>query len=131
MNNPKRTCAGRVFLLFAFLLAQQSAFAHQIWHAAGTADKSSQSSKLCEQHAALGTVLGALNGCAALALFADQAPEHLDGFHSPVASTPSLPPASRGPPALPGSEVAAARPPLSNVRARFVLRGRHHASQLM
>src|SRR5258706_11145566 len=91
---------GRVLLLAAFLLAQQSALAHQVWHAAGEPQKSSQSNPLCEQHAALGTVLGALNGCAALALFADPAPEHFYTSHSPVASTPRLPPASRGPPAL-------------------------------
>src|SRR3954464_10460308 len=100
MNNPKRTCAGRVFLLFAFLLAQQSAFAHQIWHAAGKPDKSSQSAKLCEQHAALGTVLGALDGIVALAFFADSAPEDFLLADSPAACPPALPPPPRGPPRL-------------------------------
>lgn len=99
-----RACAGRVLLLFAFLLAQQTALAHAISHATDGGYKNSAGTKsgnpLCEQHAALGTVLGALNGCAALALFADQAPEHFCASHSPVASTPRLPPASRGPPAL-------------------------------
>ena len=90
----------RVLLTFAFLLAQQTAFAHQIWHAAGEPDKGSQNSQLCDQHAALGTVLGALNGAAALALFVDQAPEHFQATPSPVVSTPRLAPASRGPPSV-------------------------------
>jgi hypothetical protein len=92
---------GRFLFVAAFLVAQQSALAHQVWHAAaGEPEKSSQSNPLCEQHAALGTVLGALNSSAALALFVEVAPEHFAAAHSPAASLPSLPPASRGPPSV-------------------------------
>jgi hypothetical protein len=90
----------RFVLTFAFLVAQHTALAHQIWHAAGEPQKNTQNSQLCDQHAAFGTVLGALGGCSALALFTDRAPEHFQATHSPVASTPRLPPASRGPPSL-------------------------------
>jgi len=105
-----RSVLGRAFLVVAFLLAQQTAFAHQLWHdfdrtslqaaLEGKSDSSSNSNPLCEQHAALGTVLGGLNGCAAPALLADRAPEHFQATHFPVASTPRLPPASRGPPSV-------------------------------
>jgi hypothetical protein len=95
-----RSVLGRVFLVFALLLAQQAAFAHQVWHAAGEADKSTQNSQLCDQHAGLGTVLGALNGCHAIALLAETAPVHFPTAHSPVDRSPGLPPASRGPPSV-------------------------------
>ena len=103
-----RSVLGRAFLVLAFLLAQQTAFAHQLWHdfdraslqsaLDGKSGSANNGNPLCEQHAALGTVLGGLNGCAALALFADRAPEHFQATHSPIAGTPRLPPASRGPP---------------------------------
>jgi hypothetical protein len=98
-------CAGRCLLLFAFLLAQQSALAHEISHAPDYGYKKSSGNKggnpLCEQHAALGTVLGALNGTIALAFFAESAPEHFPAADSPAACLPAFPPASRGPPRLP------------------------------
>jgi hypothetical protein len=93
-----RASLGRIVLAVAFLLAQHTALAHQVWHASGEPQKSTQNSKLCEQHAALGAVLGALNGCQALGLFADAAPVHFAAAHAPAASLPALPAASRGPP---------------------------------
>jgi hypothetical protein len=90
----------RVVLAVAFLLAQHAALAHQVWHAAGQADKTSQNSKLCEQHAALGAVLGAINGFHAAALFATVAPVHFPAAHSSAATLAPLPPASRGPPSV-------------------------------
>lgn len=90
----------RVFLAVAFLLAQHTALAHQVWHAAGETDKSSQNSKLCEQHAALGAVLGALNGYQGFVALADATPVRIAAAHSPAASLPALPPASRGPPSI-------------------------------
>jgi len=95
-----RAALGRVVLAVAFLVAQHTAIAHQIWHAAGEPEKSTQNSQLCEQHAALGAVLGALNGFHALAPLVETAPVHFSAAHSPAASLPALPPASRGPPAL-------------------------------
>ncbi len=90
----------RVFLAVAFLLAQHTALAHQVWHAAGEQDKSSQNSKLCEQHAAFGAVLGALNTSTASSLLADFAPERFHAAATSAPSLPTLPPASRGPPAV-------------------------------
>jgi len=90
----------RIVLAVAFLVAQHTALAHQIWHAAGEPAKSSQSSRLCDQHAALGTVLGALNGCAPIAVFVQAAPCQFPAADSPAAFLPGLPPASRGPPSL-------------------------------
>ena len=101
---------GRVFLVLAFLLAQQTAFAHQLWHVfdraslqtavQGNTDSPKTNNPLCDQHAALGTVLGALNGFYALALLAETAPLHFAAAHSPAASLPCLPAASRGPPGV-------------------------------
>ena len=51
----------RVLLLaLALLGAQQSALAHDVWHAAG-AGQSQQQDRLCPLHDALGTVVGALD----------------------------------------------------------------------
>ena len=97
---------GRVLLLAAFLLAQQSALAHQIWHLAGGAAQSAalgdlpKTNPLCEQHDALGTVLGGLSSSLALAALEELRPVHFPAANLPAASTPSLSPVSRGPPAL-------------------------------
>jgi hypothetical protein len=51
----------RVLLLaVALLAAQQSALAHDVWHAAGAA-QGQQQNNLCKLHDALGTVAGALD----------------------------------------------------------------------
>jgi hypothetical protein len=53
----------RLLLIAALIAAQQSAIAHGVWHfaAAGAAQQSSHGDgALCDQHNALGTVLGAL-----------------------------------------------------------------------
>jgi len=99
----------RLFLVAALLVAQQSALAHQIWHyaAAPTAhfaadphESGSGGNSLCDQHAALGAVLGALGG-------ADAAPEifasRLDAVPAAAlvaAPAAAVPPSSRGPPTL-------------------------------
>jgi methionine-rich copper-binding protein CopC len=52
---------GRLLLVLAVLLAQQTALAHQYWHASKAAADSSQPAKgdkLCDLHDLLGTVLG-------------------------------------------------------------------------
>lgn len=97
---------GRILLLAAFLLAQQSALAHQIWHLAGGAAQSAalgdlpKTNPLCEQHDALGTVLGGLSSSLVLAMFEERPPVHISAANSPAASTPSPSPVSRGPPAF-------------------------------
>ena len=55
----------RVFLTCAVLLAQQTALAHQYWHAAKAPAERSQPAKgdtLCDLHDLLGTVLGVAAG---------------------------------------------------------------------
>lgn len=89
----------RILLALALLSAQQLALSHQIWH---VGDHSSQPSQqqLCDQHDALGTVVGALD-CTIALLVTDAAVSF--SFHSLEHSTASRPgpaPSSRGPPAL-------------------------------
>ena len=59
---------GRLLLVIAVLLAQQTALAHQYWHAAKatiSADaKTPKSDRLCDLHDLLGTVLGVASGAA-------------------------------------------------------------------
>ena len=60
-----RQVALRVFLTFAILLAQQTALAHQYWHASKAPAEKSQPMKgdaLCDLHDLLGTVLGVASG---------------------------------------------------------------------
>jgi hypothetical protein len=108
--NPFRFA--RVLLAAALLFAQQSALAHQIWHlgAASTghssvsapADdgKGATSDRLCDFHAALGTVLGGASCAAAAAT----PPDVQQVLHAVAPATAlrlaGLPPASRGPPTL-------------------------------
>src|SRR5437667_8691897 len=57
---------GRIVLIVAVLLAQQTALAHQYWHATpkASAEKSlpAKGDKLCDLHDLLGTVLGVVAG---------------------------------------------------------------------
>jgi len=56
---------GRIALVLAVLLAQQTALAHQYWHAAKAPTEKSQPAKgdtLCDLHDLLGTVLGVAAG---------------------------------------------------------------------
>jgi hypothetical protein len=63
-----RQIIARIFLVCAVLLAQQTALAHDFWHAAGHAgaaqSKSPDGKKLCDLHDLLGTVLGAVSAAA-------------------------------------------------------------------
>ena len=65
----------RIVLILAVLLAQQTALAHEYWHATpkAAAEKSlpARGDKLCDLHDLLGTVLGIAGGAApALAFLA-------------------------------------------------------------
>jgi hypothetical protein len=68
-----RQVALRFFLACAVLLAQQTALAHQYWHAAlkAPAEKSlpAKGDKLCDFHDLLGTVLGVADGSPAVSEF--------------------------------------------------------------
>jgi len=108
----KNASAGisRVLLVMALLLAQQTALAHQLWHAAfgvpqataTVADNEPSGSAfqegLCDRHSALGTVLGALTGAAALSLAAVPPETQFTAPRLPAASLAAPAPASRDPP---------------------------------
>ena len=99
-----RQVALRFFLVFAVLLAQQTALAHQYWHAAKAPAEKNQPAKgdvLCDLHDLLGTVLGVAAGTLAQ-------PEFLalsePGFTAPavaIREAPALTPHSRDPPQAP------------------------------
>jgi hypothetical protein len=100
-----RQVVARVLLVCAVLLAQQTALAHDLWHAAGAQSGAQDSpnpagKKLCDLHDLLGTVLGAV-GLAKLpvALLAFSDVRFSPVAHRPAAGRP-LAPQSRGPPAL-------------------------------
>jgi hypothetical protein len=94
----------RVLLVAAFLLAQQSAFAHQLWHSAGgtktsvAGEQGKKGNPLCGQHDALGTVLGALGGASPVALVVEAAPIHFPDAYAPTTRISAFSPVSRGPP---------------------------------
>ena len=91
----------RIALIFAVLLAQQTALAHQYWHAAKPLAEKSQPAKgdtLCDLHDLLGTVLGVAAGALVQ-------PEFLalsePGFAAPavaIREALALTPRSRDPP---------------------------------
>jgi hypothetical protein len=97
----------RLLVIAALLFAQQVALAHQVWHvasgsslaAAGSVADPAKGNPLCDQHAALKAVLGALNGQASLALLAELVPVLSLPTDIPAASLAALSPSSRGPPA--------------------------------
>ena len=92
---------GRIALVLAILLAQQTALAHQYWHAAKAPAEKSQPAKgdtLCDLHDLLGTVLGVAAGARAEPEFLALAEP---GFAAPAVSgreAARLTPHSRGPP---------------------------------
>ncbi|MGH8687118.1 MAG: hypothetical protein ACREU5_00510 [Burkholderiales bacterium] len=68
---PRLATVARVLVAALLLCAQQAALEHAIWHAGGASDtvvdakqSTSGHNPLCDQHAALGAVAGAI-GCAA------------------------------------------------------------------
>ena len=91
----------RIALVLAVLLAQQTALAHQYWHAAKAPAEKNQPAKgdvLCDLHDLLGTVLGVAAGTLAQ-------PEFLalsePGFTAPavaIREAVRLTPSSRDPP---------------------------------
>ena len=100
---------GGLFLVAAFLLAQASGLAHQVWHAgplgahaADTGDHKQPAKKdpLCDFHAALGTVLGALQGVVAHLPYLENSAAGVAAAAIPLPDSPRLTPLSRGPPTL-------------------------------
>ena len=91
--------AARLLIAIALLVAQQSALAHQVWHA-GKQDSQPAQGALCEQHAALAAVAGAVD-CASPDA-AVSTPDHASHSQPELPTAPLLPlaPLSRGPPSL-------------------------------
>lgn len=99
---PRQVIA-RVLLVCAVLLAQQTALAHELWHASGGQaaqdSKSPAGKKLCDLHDLLGNVLGAVSVAqlpVALLSFSDV--DFVAAVHRSAQGRP-LAPQSRGPPA--------------------------------
>jgi hypothetical protein len=85
------------------LAAQQSAIAHGVWHSAGAAKSQhsgSGGSALCDQHSALGTVLGALGNASAALQPALQRACAVASEQQAPAPVAALAPSSRDPPSL-------------------------------
>jgi hypothetical protein len=94
---------GRILLVVAVLLAQQTALAHQYWHAAkatvsADAKKAPKGERLCDLHDLLGTVLGVASGAAQTPSVFDSAETGFAPPASSVAQATLLAPHSRGPP---------------------------------
>lgn len=95
---------GRLLLVVAVLLAQHTALAHELWHAAPPASSEApvptKGAKLCDLHDLLGTVLGVADGVPAAPVpgaTADGAPAARAASTLRIAA---LAPHSRGPPSL-------------------------------
>ena len=93
---------GRCLLIIAVLLAQQTALAHQYWHAAKatvSADaKMPKGDGLCDLHDLLGTVLGVASGAAQAPIFLALAEPGFIAAAAAVRETALLAAHSRDPP---------------------------------
>jgi hypothetical protein len=114
VGTSRLAVAGRLLLVLAFLVAQQAAISHQIWHAAAAPshhaaqavdqyhynNSRSPNDQLCAFHSAMGAVLGAITTAVVPDFFAEL--PRSEDFRAVVASAsqPSPRPASRGPPSL-------------------------------
>lgn len=95
---------GRVVLVIAVLLAQQTALAHQYWHASNAvsadAKKAPKSDLLCDLHDLLGTVLGVVGGAAQTPAFLALAEPGFSAFAAVVHEAALLATRSRDPPLI-------------------------------
>jgi hypothetical protein len=87
----------RLLIAIALLVAQQTALAHQIWHA-GKQDSQPARGALCEQHAALATVAGAVDCASVDAAVVPSAEVEHRFVATRTSAAPRLAPTSRGPP---------------------------------
>lgn len=96
---------GRALLIVAVLLAQQTALAHQYWHASAgalsaDAKKAPKGDRLCNLHDLLGTVLGVASGAPQTApLLALSQPSFIIAAAA-IREAALLAPHSRGPPLI-------------------------------
>jgi hypothetical protein len=95
---------GRVALVLAMLLAQQTALAHQYWHSTpkAAAEKSvpAKGDKLCDLHDLLGTVLGVANGASVAPAFLALSEPGFTANAATVRDALPLSPHSRDPPLI-------------------------------
>ena len=96
---------GRFLLVGALLLAQQTALAHQYWHAlkpvmSADANKAPKSDRLCNLHDLLGTVLGVASGAAPTPAFLALGEPGFTVAAPAVGEATVLAPRSRGPPLI-------------------------------
>ena len=95
---------GRVLLVFAVLLAQQTALAHQYWHSApkAAAEKAfpPKTDKLCDLHDLLGTVLGIAGGSTPTPQFLALAEPGFQAAPALVREAALFAPHSRDPPLI-------------------------------
>src|SRR6266852_5161179 len=93
---------GRLVLVLAVLLAQQTALAHQYWHATPkvAAEKSlpPKVDKLCDLHDLLGTVLGIAGGAPQTPAFLELSQPDFAAVAAPLRGARLLAPHSRDPP---------------------------------
>ena len=92
---------GRVLLVLAVLLSQQTALAHQYWHAAKAPAEKSQPAKgdtLCGLHDLLGTVLGVAAGALAEPAFLALSEPGFTATAAAIREAAPLTPHSRDPP---------------------------------
>ncbi len=97
---------GRVLLVTAVLLAQQTALAHDLWHASasqaaqGSKAPASKGSKLCDLHDLLGTVLGVAGGATQPPAFLELSQPRFAAAAPPLLEATPLAPHSRDPPLI-------------------------------
>ena len=94
----------RLFLVAALLVAQQGAIAHGVWHSAAGApvqQPGTEGTLLCDQHTALGTVLGVLGNAQPVTLATVQRAAASPAATQAVAPAALPSPSSRDPPSLP------------------------------
>jgi hypothetical protein len=95
----------RALLIAAVLLAQQTAIAHQYWHAStasigGDAKKAPKGDRLCNLHDLLGTVLGVAGGAVQTPAFLALAEPGFSAFAAIVRDAALLASHSRDPPLI-------------------------------
>ena len=98
-----RQIVARLLLVCAVLLAQQTALAHDFWHASGAASQHSKGpdgKKLCDLHDLLGNVLGAVSAAVPQTHLLPLSEVPFFDAGSCAAENRPLVPQSRGPPAL-------------------------------
>lgn len=100
-----RQVVARVLLVCAVLIAQQTALAHDFWHAsagasAGQNSKNPDGKKLCDLHDLLGTVLGVVSAAPPQTNLLSLSDIAFFAAASSAAQNGPLVPQSRGPPAV-------------------------------